>query len=262
MRLEMLVQFIVPLTFLAIWALTSLLNRDAQPLPPRPGRPGGAGGTRPTGRALGQAEPRPAAAAMPARPQAVDSLRDRTADWTDLPSTPAARQQQRERMAQGGSSEAIVYIESDPSGRVTTRIAASPQGSSQLAPRAPRGTQPRRGGRGRAGAGGSLAALNRAEQEIHRALSDQVGQSMGLKRNKPLAITPLAAPIGKLSAALSEATATAQFVPTVERGTALSPLLTGTEIRKMLDSPTRLREVAVLTEILRPPLALRHRRRP
>ena len=37
MRLEFLLQFIVPLTFLAIWALTSLLNRDAQPLPPRPG---------------------------------------------------------------------------------------------------------------------------------------------------------------------------------------------------------------------------------
>src|SRR5437764_360870 len=34
-----LLQFIVPLTFLAIWALTSLFNREAQPLPPRMGRP-------------------------------------------------------------------------------------------------------------------------------------------------------------------------------------------------------------------------------
>jgi len=47
MRFEILIQFIVPLMFLAIWALTSLLNRDAQPLPPRPGRPPGAGGPRP-----------------------------------------------------------------------------------------------------------------------------------------------------------------------------------------------------------------------
>ena len=43
MRLEFLLQFIVPLTFLAIWALTSLLNRDAQPLPPRPGAGRGPG---------------------------------------------------------------------------------------------------------------------------------------------------------------------------------------------------------------------------
>src|SRR5215218_4528389 len=42
-------QFIVPLTFLAIWALTSLLNRDAQPLPPRNVRPPGPPGPRPGG---------------------------------------------------------------------------------------------------------------------------------------------------------------------------------------------------------------------
>lgn len=41
-----LFQFIVPLTFLAIWALTSLLNREAQPLPPRTGRPQGPSGPR------------------------------------------------------------------------------------------------------------------------------------------------------------------------------------------------------------------------
>ncbi len=34
MRVEVF-QFIVPLAFLAIWALTALLNRDAQQLPPR-----------------------------------------------------------------------------------------------------------------------------------------------------------------------------------------------------------------------------------
>ena len=43
MKLEFLLQFIMPLTFLAIWALTSLLNRDAQPLPPRPGAGRGPG---------------------------------------------------------------------------------------------------------------------------------------------------------------------------------------------------------------------------
>jgi len=47
-----LFQFIVPLTFLAIWALTSLLNRDAQPLPPRPMRPPAPPGPRPQGGAM------------------------------------------------------------------------------------------------------------------------------------------------------------------------------------------------------------------
>src|SRR4051794_8102397 len=47
MRIENLIQFIVPLTFLAIWALTSLFNREAQPLPPRSGRVPGPGGARP-----------------------------------------------------------------------------------------------------------------------------------------------------------------------------------------------------------------------
>ena len=37
LHLDNLFQFIVPLTFLAIWALTSLFNREAQPLPPRGG---------------------------------------------------------------------------------------------------------------------------------------------------------------------------------------------------------------------------------
>lgn len=48
MRIESLYPYIVPLTFLAIWALTSLFNREAQPLPPRTsGRPPGPNGPRP-----------------------------------------------------------------------------------------------------------------------------------------------------------------------------------------------------------------------
>jgi hypothetical protein len=51
MKLEFLLQFIVPLTSSAIRAPTSPLNRDAQPMPPRPGAGtasyGGRGRTRP-----------------------------------------------------------------------------------------------------------------------------------------------------------------------------------------------------------------------
>ena len=41
MQIQTLYPYLVPLTFLAIWALTSLFNREAQPLPPRVGRPSG-----------------------------------------------------------------------------------------------------------------------------------------------------------------------------------------------------------------------------
>ena len=67
MRFEILIQFIVPLTFLAIWALTSILNRDAQPLPPRPGRPPGPAGVRPPGRVGGQVEPLNPGGGIPGR---------------------------------------------------------------------------------------------------------------------------------------------------------------------------------------------------
>src|SRR4051812_49963997 len=42
--MDKIIQFIVPLTFLAIWALTAIFNREAQPLPPRQGRPQPPGG--------------------------------------------------------------------------------------------------------------------------------------------------------------------------------------------------------------------------
>ena len=45
MRLD-LYQYMVPLAFIAIWALTSIFNRETQPLPPRPVRPGGPNGPR------------------------------------------------------------------------------------------------------------------------------------------------------------------------------------------------------------------------
>lgn len=71
MRFDSFYQFLVPLTFLAIWALTSLFNRDAQPLPPRAGRPPGPGpnGVRPTpaSRAAGVARPRPGLTSAPAK---------------------------------------------------------------------------------------------------------------------------------------------------------------------------------------------------
>jgi hypothetical protein len=55
MRFDSFYQFLVPLTFLAIWALTSLFNREAQPLPPRSGRAPGPNGPSPAADRLSHA---------------------------------------------------------------------------------------------------------------------------------------------------------------------------------------------------------------
>jgi hypothetical protein len=85
-----------------------------------------------------------------------------------------------------------------------------------------------------------------------------VTQSLASQKTKPLEITPLSAPITGLSSTLSVATA----VPDVNRRHAGDdrPTMSGVDIRLLLASPVKLREVALLTELLQPPLALRKRR--
>ena len=86
MRFENIFQFIVPLTFFAIWALTSLFNREAQPLPPRSGRPLGPNGPRPTPSASPDA-------LRPVESGADRSQRDPTMRWSkpSAPDRPPAR---------------------------------------------------------------------------------------------------------------------------------------------------------------------------
>src|SRR5262249_37789374 len=127
MRLEILIQFIVPLTFLAIWALTSILNRDAQPLPPRPGRPVGPGGQRPPNRLPGQLDPRPAQPLPEPLPAAFSAFGERPAGLTGSAVAPASQMAPvaRPRPRQlPNMDDAIVYIENDPAGR-TPRAASA-----------------------------------------------------------------------------------------------------------------------------------------
>jgi hypothetical protein len=85
-----------------------------------------------------------------------------------------------------------------------------------------------------------------------------VSQSLSLQKTKPLEITPLNAPITGLSKNLTQTTAD----PGVNRRPIGEgrPTLTGVDIRKLLASPSKLREIAILNELLQPPLALRQRR--
>jgi hypothetical protein len=77
--------------------------------------------------------------------------------------------------------------------------------------------------------------------------------------SRPLEITPLDQPLESLSSSL---------VPLGTRGAVdltrsenAAPVLSARAVGQMLRSPQKLREVAILTELLQPPLALRQNRR-
>ena len=110
MKLEFLLQFMMPLTFLAIWALTSLLNRDAQPLPPRPGAGRGRGSNRRGSGPAGASRPPRAAtdAGRLARRRVPDAEPYRAARWSSatVPGRPSSGPMR-------AVNEGIVIIESE-----------------------------------------------------------------------------------------------------------------------------------------------------
>src|SRR3954467_3949069 len=134
----------------------------------------------------------------------------------------------------------------------------SQPGSPAAGSRNSRSSSSRRGLRGRGIASPAPAPPTRREPDPPRALSDMVNQSLALQRARPLELTPLSAPIVGLSRTLSDYTA----VPDVNRRHAgdSRPTLSGVEIRTLLATPGKIREVVLLNEVLQPPLALRRDR--
>jgi hypothetical protein len=99
------------------------------------------------------------------------------------------------------------------------------------------------------------------EPERPRALTGLVNQSLAQKKNRPLEIAPLATPIAPIGGVpLSQSTAPP--VGVLPASGAPRAALSSSDLRAMLASRTKLREVAFLTELLQPPLALRRPRRP
>ena len=253
MRLEILFQFVVPLMFLAIWALTSLLNRDTQPLPQRPTRPGARPAPAPgqaNGQGAGRAAVPPGASAPPDRGAARDA--------TSRPSG--------ERRPATSLNDAKVYVVDDEVVFVdpvtNRRMMSTPLGDSAGAarngakpPRQP-ASQSRKPGRGRRAP--STAPPARPEPETRRALSDQVGRAMSLSRSRPLDLPPLSSKLTPLTAATTSAAPARDLG--LERSS-IGPALVAREVKDMLGSPLRLRETIVLAEVLQPPVALRRRRR-
>ena len=243
-----MLQFVVLLAIMALWALTSLLSREAQPLPPRQARGPGPNGLRPAlpasrGDAMG-----------PSR--AVSSLERSTASlergmpgrWGEAAPEP--------RPAPGrglGVDDGIMILDADA--RSTRSTAASPASSTTSGRRS---TPARRSTRGRLPTGTNSPKA--PEPGRPRALTSLVSQSMAQKRNRPLEITPLSGPLAPINSPLTQISTGAKIE---HPGSPDSPpAFTSESLRVMLANTTKLREVALLTELLQPPLALRRSRRP
>ncbi|WP_165245971.1 hypothetical protein [Paludisphaera soli] len=267
-RIEALSQFIVPLIFLAIWALTSILNRDAQPLPQRPARPG----NRPGPNALGPAARGQAAtgAIREREVAAASAPPPRRLGTESTPSPVASRPQERpaqppglrlgRRPAGDGMAEADVYVIDDelifvdPVSRMQIGSAPAPGLGGARNPSRQVARKPARGRRSEHPGGRE----RHEDPGTQRVLSEQVGQSMSLNRGQPLDLAPLTSKLTSLGgASLRNATSTAATVAS----SIAPPALSATQVRDMFADTPRLREMALLTELLQPPLSLRQSRR-
>ena len=171
-----------------------------------------------------------------------------------LPST-----QGRPGAARGGTSdEGIVILDSEnrpsqssssftPSSAASSRTARTASPARRAAPR---------------GRSSQAAPLKSSEPERPRALTGLVSQGLAPKKNRPLEITPLSVPISPIGSPTAQISAGTTLDLPYATTTKSHPTLTSTDLRTMLASPGKLREIALLGELLQPPLALRAPRRP
>jgi hypothetical protein len=257
MRIE-IIQFIVPLAFLAVWAITALFNRDAQPLPPRP-----MGGTLPDG--LGRGGGSVAGRAVPSGPARYLGTADQMPGTGDLKANPRwssaglADRPGAERRAR--AEDGVVILETES--RATLGGSSSPLAAS----RAGRAQSSRRGGRARPTTPPSPPRS--AETGKPRALSGLVNRSLAEGKARPLEIEPLSAQMVPIHVPLAQSvsasvTSVSATAPTVTgRGVAgeSRPAVTCAEIRSRFAAADKLREIAILSEILQPPVSVRPPRR-
>ena len=233
-RFDNIFQFIVPLTFLAIWALTSLFNREAQPLPGRTGRPQPPGGP---GKGMGTG-----GTSTTSRTEGTN--RDPSLRW----SSTTAGERSTARRAADRPDDAILIIEETRRGSGPS--SSSPSIRSNAAPGSKRTNRTRSAPAGspkRAELGGTLRALS-------GSLSSSVPMPQHMSRT--LEMDPLAMPHSPLMAStpsnLSRTIAEATKMPD-------RPIPVTDDFRLLLNSPAKLREAIIVNEILQPPLSMRRR---
>lgn len=230
MKIDQLFQFIVPLAFLAIWALTSLFNREAQPLPPRTGRPPDPDGPKPSDRSP---------TVRPGEHRLESPPRDPTLRWSPPGAEPSAARRPPAR-----PDDEIVILESE-----IRRPVAPPR------PRPDAGTSPRRAARTKPV---TTASPKRPEPSSPRALSGSGSMPLTpqLTRSvdvKPLLALPTSAPLTNVEA--SNASKAIPIRPVSQDATHSA------DFRPSMVSPDKIRESIIMSELLQPPLALRPRRR-
>ena len=245
-----MIQILISLGILALWALTSLLSREAQPLPPRPVARGPTEGRGRRPRSLGTTSLAPAelAGQRAVRAALTDSALSQRALARVVASSPAWRPM-TSRIARNPNPRSSTAFARDALRLDCPRRRHRPARSRSPIPTGlarPLGPEPRSRQTGRAGP--------------PPALSSQINQSMAQAADRPLEITPLEIPLASLSSSLiplarSSSGTTSQLIPRSRPGP-------GRETDPCdVRSPTKLREIAILTELLKPPLALRPRSR-
>ena len=191
MRFDILIQFLVPLAIMAMWALTSLLNKEAQPLPTRGTAPNtGPGRSNPPS---GRGEP---VSASRYQPPAASVERAPAQRWPE--GNPSARPGP---LRSGVTDEGFMIIGPDNRGN-RPQPSSGPQPASPGSGRNSRGPQTRRGSRVRPA---PITGPPRPKEADHqRALTSLVNQSLAQKKNRPLEITPLASSLAPISAPLTQ----------------------------------------------------------
>src|SRR5512142_3336320 len=228
MRIDNLFQFIVPLTFLAIWALTSLFNREAQPLPSRTGRAPNPPDPRPGGGL--STSPRP----PERRPEPLN--RDPNQRWAN-PTPP--------RRPAGRPDDEILIIEPEP--RRMAPTSAAPPRPGTAASKRPARARP------------APPAAKRPEPAPPRSLSSSMGgmthplarlQEIDLHRDSQAKSVPPEGQRHDLT----------KLPANDPPRTLFRPGAISFDARGALVTPSTLREALILNEILRPPLAIRRPR--
>ena len=212
--------FIVPLGFLAIWALTAIFNRDAS-LParnpnahnPYAMRPVPAQGSRPA--PVRPAEPSPAVR------------------QTQPPIRWAPQEAPTRRPQPVGNDNDIIIIE---------------------APRSvPRQNQSKGSGASRRGRQKPPAAPKHTPSIQPRAGFEGVAQNVNQQLSSSIALSPLSEQAGPLSV---QTVGTASAMPM----SSTNPKARTLSIMAALGDPARVREAMLVNELLQPPLALRGRK--
>jgi hypothetical protein len=275
--IDNLLQVVVPLAFLAIWALTSLLNREAQPLPPRMGRPqppGGPGpGPGPGGFGTGTGTGSGSAGSGGARLEGLN--RDLAGRWGPAPGADRPTTTLPTYRPGGRGDEEILIIE-EPRRPVRSASSATVATAPAMASRTGTGTGNPGGARrvSRSRPAGSAPA-KRSEPASSRALGGALTTPMPLDQpmSRTIDLSPLSMPHSPLVGTDPRTMARTGAEPARPPGLALGPapasafasgpapwVQGGAGVPILVNTAARLRESIVISEILQPPLALRRRR--